>query len=156
MSTKNSHKKNSHKEFPLCHFGVVEMVAFMYWAPESAKRTAQNKDALLAVALKFLDSRKDPIVHGVRNVLLTAEVFFRRLDGRNAPAEIVFARDPRRTCGTVLRMSSSHAACGIMQSIFSSAARLRGSMVGKKPGSRAGELKMYWTKPPRWCRRYGY
>jgi hypothetical protein len=58
------------------------MVAFMYWAPESAKRTAQNKDALLAVALKFLDSRKDPIVHGVHNVLLTAEVFFRRLDGR--------------------------------------------------------------------------
>jgi len=43
-----------------------------------------------------------------------------------------------------------------MQSIFSSAARLRGSMVGKKPGSRAGELKMYWTKPPRWCRRYGH
>jgi hypothetical protein len=50
--------------------------------PESAKRTAQNEDALLAVALKFLDSRKDAIVHGVRNVLLTAEVFFRRLDGR--------------------------------------------------------------------------
>jgi hypothetical protein len=37
----------------------------------------------------------------------------------------------------------------IMQSIFRSAARLRGSMVGNKPGSRAGELKMYWTKPPR-------
>ncbi len=44
----------------------------------------------------------------------------------------------------------------IMQSIFSSAARLRGSMVGKKPGRRAGELKMYWTKPPRWSRRYGH
>jgi hypothetical protein len=40
------------------------------------------KDALLAVALKFLDSGKDPIVHGVHNVLLTAEVFFRGLDGR--------------------------------------------------------------------------
>ena len=44
----------------------------------------------------------------------------------------------------------------IVQSIFSSATRLRGSMVGKKPGSRAGELKMYWTKPPRWRRRYGH
>jgi len=29
-----------------------------------------------------------------------------------------------------------------MQSIFSSPARLQWSMVGKKPGSRAGELKM--------------
>jgi hypothetical protein len=42
----------------------------------------QKKDALLAVALKFLDSRKDPIVHGVRYVLLASEVFFRGLDGR--------------------------------------------------------------------------
>jgi hypothetical protein len=37
----------------------------------------------------------------------------------------------------------------IVQSIFRSAARLRGIVVGKKPGCRAGELKMYWTKPPR-------
>jgi hypothetical protein len=36
-----------------------------------------------------------------------------------------------------------------MQSIFSSAVRLRGSMVSEKPGSRAGELKMDWTEPPR-------
>jgi hypothetical protein len=41
---------------------------------------SERKNALLAIALKFLDSRKDPIVHGVHNVLLTAEVFFRRLD----------------------------------------------------------------------------
>jgi hypothetical protein len=39
-----------------------------------------EKTLLLAVALKSLDSRKDPIVHGVHDVLLTAEVFFRRLD----------------------------------------------------------------------------
>jgi len=44
----------------------------------------------------------------------------------------------------------------IVQSIFSSAARLRRSMVGRKPGSRAGELKMDWTEPPRWRRRYGH
>jgi len=41
-----------------------------------------EKTLLLAVALKSLDSRKDPIVHGVRNVLLAPQVFFRRLDGR--------------------------------------------------------------------------
>jgi hypothetical protein len=41
-----------------------------------------KKDSLAAVALKFLDSRKDPIVHGVHNVLLATEVFFRGLDGR--------------------------------------------------------------------------
>jgi hypothetical protein len=44
---------------------------------------------------------------------------------------------------------SGYAARGIMQSIFSSAARLRRSMVGKKPGSRAGELKMLCTMPNR-------
>jgi hypothetical protein len=42
-----------------------------------------------------------------------------------------------------------YADIGIMQSIFSSAVRLRGSMVSEKPGSRAGELKMDWTEPPR-------
>ena len=50
--------------------------------PEPIPRTLENclgqpapqiKDALLAVALKFLHSRKDPIVHRVHNVLLTAE-----------------------------------------------------------------------------------
>ena len=41
-----------------------------------------RKGALVAIALKSLHSRKDPIVHGVRYVLLASEVFFRGLDGR--------------------------------------------------------------------------
>ncbi len=52
-------------------------------------RTAQNKDALLAGALNFLDSRKDAIVHGVRYVLLTAEIFFRGLD-RGVPEQKLY------------------------------------------------------------------
>jgi hypothetical protein len=44
------------------------------------REPAEQKDALVVIALQFLDSRKDPIVHGVHNVLLTAEIFFRRLD----------------------------------------------------------------------------
>jgi hypothetical protein len=39
--------------------------------------------------LKFLDSRKDPIVHRVHNVLLTPEVFFRCLD-RGVPQEKLY------------------------------------------------------------------
>jgi hypothetical protein len=44
--------------------------------------TGQRKDALIAIVLKFLDSRKDPIVHRIHNVLLATEVFFRGLDRR--------------------------------------------------------------------------
>lgn len=40
----------------------------------------KKEGALLAIGLKSLDSRKDPIVHRVHNVLLTTEVFFRGLD----------------------------------------------------------------------------
>jgi hypothetical protein len=42
---------------------------------------SERKNALLAIALKFLDPRKDAIVHRVHDVLLTAEVFFGGLDG---------------------------------------------------------------------------
>src|SRR6516165_5346235 len=45
---------------------------------------------------------------------------------------------------------------GERQSIFSSVARLQVDVVGRNCGSRAGELKMCWTKPPRCRRRYGY
>jgi hypothetical protein len=48
--------------------------------PESAKRTAQNKDALVAVALKSCYSREDAIVHGVHDVLFASEIFFRGLN----------------------------------------------------------------------------
>ena len=40
----------------------------------------REKTALVAVALKFLHSRKDPIVHCVRNILLVSQVFFRGLN----------------------------------------------------------------------------
>src|SRR5208283_3991991 len=48
--------------------------------------TEQRKDALVAAALKSLHSRKDAIVHGIHNVLLATEVFFRRLD-RGVPQQ---------------------------------------------------------------------
>jgi hypothetical protein len=37
------------------------------------------------------------------------------------------------------------------KSIFSSAARLQVGEVARNLGRRAGELKMYWAKPPRWA-----
>jgi hypothetical protein len=49
----------------------------------------QMKDALVAVALKFLHSRKDPIVHGVRNILLASQVFFRGLN-RGVPEQKLY------------------------------------------------------------------
>ncbi len=51
--------------------------------------TKQRKNALVAVALKFLDSRKDPIVHCIHNVLLATEVFFRGLD-RGVPQQKLY------------------------------------------------------------------
>jgi hypothetical protein len=47
----------------------------------SARRACTNRISLVAVALKSPDSRKDAIVHGVHDVLLATEVFFRGLDG---------------------------------------------------------------------------
>jgi hypothetical protein len=45
-------------------------------------------------------------------------------------------------------MDRGHAACGMMQRIFSSATRRE--LLGKhlKGGRRGGELKIDWTKPP--------
>jgi hypothetical protein len=48
-----------------------------------------RKDALVAIALKSLHSRKDPIVHRVRNILLAAQVFFRRLN-RGVPEQKLY------------------------------------------------------------------
>jgi hypothetical protein len=42
----------------------------------------------------------------------------------------------------------SEADTPLMQSILSSVARLQVGVVGRNRGSRASELKMYWTKPP--------
>src|SRR5580658_9268507 len=66
----------------------------------AASRT--EKGALVAVALKFLHSRKHAIVNRVLNVLLAAKVFFRS-GSRRAPAEIVSFRFVLRTAGTVSR-----------------------------------------------------
>jgi hypothetical protein len=45
----------------------------------------------------------------------------------------------------------------MVQSIFSSAARLPvGAGGGKICGSRAGELKIHWAKPPAGCMCYGF
>ena len=49
----------------------------------------REKTALVAVALKFLHSRKDPIVHGIRNILLASQVFFRGLN-RGVPEQKLY------------------------------------------------------------------
>ena len=49
-----------------------------------------------------------------------------------------------------------YADVGIMQSIFRSVARLQVRNREENRGSRAGELKMDWTKTPRCRWRYGY
>jgi hypothetical protein len=46
----------------------------------------RKKDALVSVALKFLNSHKDPIVHGILNILLSSQVFFRGLN-RGVPEQ---------------------------------------------------------------------
>ena len=47
-------------------------------------------------------------------------------------------------------------ALGIMQSIFSSAARREGLRERENAERRDGELKMDWTKPPEDSRGYGH
>jgi hypothetical protein len=56
--------------------------------PWATSRT-EKKDGLVTVALKFLDPRKDPIVHGVRNILLASRVFFRGLN-RGVPEQKLY------------------------------------------------------------------
>jgi hypothetical protein len=50
--------------------------------------SGREKSALVAVALKSLDSCKDAIVHRVHDVLLATKVFFRGLDGSVAQQKL--------------------------------------------------------------------
>jgi len=51
---------------------------------------------------------------------------------------------------------AGYAELGIMQSIFSPAARREGLREREYAERRDGELKMDWTKPPEDSRAYGY
>jgi hypothetical protein len=53
-------------------------------------------------------------------------------------------------------MNDAYAAFGIMQSIFSSAARRHNFRGSRRADRRDGELKMDWTKPRPDCLAYGY
>jgi len=60
---------------------------------------------LIGVLLKYSYFREYPIVDRVRNVSLTAAVFFRGPDGGVPQAEIGSVRDDLRIVGTVSRTS---------------------------------------------------
>ena len=61
--------------------------------------------SLIGVLLEYSHFRKDPIVDRVRDVSLTAAVFFRGLDRGVPQAEIGSVRDHLRIVGTVSRAS---------------------------------------------------
>jgi hypothetical protein len=54
----------------------------------------KDEDALIAVALKSLHPRKDPIVHCVRNILLAPKIFFRGLNRRMPEQKLYLFKIP--------------------------------------------------------------
>jgi len=103
-----------------------------------------------------LGSQLKKVVHWMSEILFAAEIAFRRLHGYMPQQELNLLKALRRSCGTASHTFVVYAACGIVQSIFRSVAQLQVRNREENRGSRAGELKMDWTKPPRCRWRYGY